>query len=64
MSGLRAPRSGFAVGLMLSAVLAGCSSMPPTPPPTPTPVVEVCAPVADTYAGDGDPAGYPCGGPR
>lgn len=36
----------------------------PTPPPVDDYAVTVpaCAAVADTYAGDGDPAGTPCDG--
>jgi hypothetical protein len=34
----------------------------PTPPPVAdyATTVPACAPAADTYAGDGDPAGTPC----
>lgn len=47
--------SRLLAGLAVVVVLAGCSTSAEPP------AAEVCRPVADTYVGDGDPAGYPCG---
>jgi hypothetical protein len=53
------------IGTLLAALFALVFSLfaqdagQPAPAPA-VPQGEPCQPVADTYAGDGDPGGYPC----